>query len=105
MPLKKITGVIDDIGLDDVGREAHGVLKSWKDEALGSAQLGFTFASALAWNEVMKSVAGSLMKTGRYKSAVAQTTAYALSVTFLAGVVTYTLKKTNQKQKRQFKLA
>lgn len=105
MPLKKITGAIDDIGLNDVGREAQGVLTSWKNEALGSAQLGFTFASALAWNEVMKAVAGSLMKSGRYRSAVAQTTVYALSVTFLAGVVMYALKKTNQKQRREFKLA
>lgn len=105
MPLKQISGVIDDIGLDDVGREARGVLTSWKDEALGSAQLGFTFASALAWNEVMKAVASSLMKSGKYRSAVTQTTVYALSVTFLAGVVMYALKKTNHTQRRQFKLA
>lgn len=99
---RKIT---ENFGVDDVGREAQDVLSSWKNEALGSAQLGFTFASALAWNEVMKAVAGSLMKSGKYKSAVTQTTVYALSVTFLAGVVMYTLKKTNQTQKRQFKLA
>lgn len=105
MPLKKITGVIDDIGLDDVGREAQGVLTSWKNETLGSAQLGFTFASALAWNEVMKALATSLIKSGKYKSAVTQTTVYALSVTFLAGVVMYALKKTNQKQRKEIKLA
>lgn len=93
---------MDGIDIDDVTREARGVLSSWKDEALGSAQLGFTFASALAWNEVMKAVAGSLMKTGKYKSAIAQTTMYALSVTFMAGLVMYTLKKTKQKKQIKF---
>lgn len=101
--MDKVYDTMDKIGIDDVGREAQGVLVSWKDEALGSAQLGFTFASALAWNEVMKAVAGSLMKSGKYKSAVTQTTVYALFVTFLAGVVMYALKKT--KQKRQIKFA
>lgn len=104
MPLKQITSGIantmDDIGLDSVGREARGVLTSWKDEALGSAQLGFTFASALAWNEVMKAVAGF-----RNRAAITQTTLYALFVTFLAGVVMYALKRSNHKQRKEFKLA
>ena len=101
--MNNVYNAMDKIGIDDAAREAQGVLVSWKDEALGSAQLGFTFASALAWNEVMKAVAGSLMKSGKYKSAVTQTTVYALSVTFLAGLVMYALKKT--KQKKQIKFA
>lgn len=97
----KVMDLVDDvksIGVDDVKREASGILVSWKEETLSSLNLGFTFASALAWNEVMKSFVSKLVKNGR--SSVTQTTLYALTVTFLAGLVMYILKRSQMEKYR-----
>lgn len=83
--VKKITDI-------DFEKEASGVLESWKDESLASLQLGFTFASALAWNEVMKSIVRRFVKNG--KSSIAQTSLFAFAVTFVAGIIMYVMKKT-----------
>lgn len=82
---------IKEIDFEDVKKEASSVLQSWKNESLSSLQLGFTFASALAWNEVMKSIVNNFVKNG--KSTTIQTFIYALAVTLLAGIVTYIIQK------------
>lgn len=82
---------IKEIDFEDVKKEASSVFQSWKNESLSSLQLGFTFASALAWNEVMKSIVNNFVKNG--KSTTIQTFIYALAVTLLAGIVTYIIQK------------
>ena len=89
--MAKIIKNIKEIDFEDIQKEANSVLRSWKNESLSSLQLGFTFASALAWNEVMKSIVSRFVKNGR--SSITQTSLYALLITFLAGLVTYLMQK------------
>lgn len=89
--MAKIIQNIKEIDFEDIQKEAGSVLTSWKNESISSLQLGFTFASALAWNEVMKSIVNRFVKNG--KSSIAQTSLYALAVTFLAGLITYLMQK------------
>ena len=89
--MAKIIKNIKEIDFEDIQKEAGSVLRSWKNESLSSLQLGFTFASALAWNEVMKSIVNRFVKNG--KSSITQTTIYALAITFLAGIITYIMQK------------
>ena len=68
---------------DDGGK----ILKTWKNESLESLKLALTFSSALAFNELMKSIITKVVKTG--SSNIKQNTIYTLMITFITGIITY----------------
>jgi len=63
------------------------ILKTWKIESLESLKLALTFSSALAFNELMKSVISKVVKTG--SSSIIQNTIYTLMITFITGLITF----------------
>lgn len=87
----------------DIQEKAMGVLDSWRSETVDSLKLGFTFGSALAWNEVMRVFVEKYFK--KSSNTVLQTSLYALAITFFSGLVMYLLNLQGLKSKKNLKLA
>lgn len=87
----------------DIQSKAMDVLQSWRTETVDSVKLGFTFASALAWNEVMRVFVDKYFK--KSSNTVLQTSLYALAITFVSGVIMYLMNLQGLKSKKTLKLS
>ena len=83
---------LKEIDFKDDGKE---IIKIWKNESLEGLKLALTFSSALAFNELMRSIILKVVKTG--SSNIMQNAIYTIMITFITGLITFFGGKTKRK--------
>jgi len=80
-------------------QEAHAVRKEFIKKTLDLATSGFGLVAALAWNEVIKETVNNYIRPlfGK-ESGLISLIIYAITITFLAVLVTYNLSKLSKKK-------
>tara|TARA_B100001094_G_scaffold137877_1_gene133528 strand:+ start:4458 stop:4784 length:327 start_codon:yes stop_codon:yes gene_type:complete len=66
----------------DVKKETNRILKETVSNSATMMNLGFTIATALAWNEAGKRIVGNLVRQGSNKNGTNTFLIYALAMTF-----------------------
>lgn len=67
--LKNVVEDIKDLEMQDIKGGVQQVLSAWADETSNGVKLGFTIASALAWNEVLKVMVSNFGKQNTLRGA------------------------------------